>query len=110
MTDKRLKIASFVTQGLYSLACVADIALCLLYRVYWDTASGRMLADVAGYLAGALILLPVLPALLAINVNLAVRDREHRGWWIAWTIISAVLYGVSFLAAAVVFVYSTGGV
>ena len=48
--EKRLKIASFVIQGLYSLVCVADILLCLLYRVHWDTVWGGMLADIAMHL------------------------------------------------------------
>mgnify|MGYP002511389851 CR=1 FL=1 len=64
MTDKRLKIASFITQGVYMLACAADIVMCLMYRMCWDTPSGRILADAAMYLTCDLALLPVLPALL----------------------------------------------
>lgn len=108
--EKRLKIASFVIQGLYSLVCVADILLCLLYRVHWDTASGRMLADIAMHLTCCLTLLPVLPALLALNICLAVRNKKHRGRWIAWTVLSAMLCVASFIAAVVMFVSSTGGV
>lgn len=108
--EKRLKIASFVIQGLYSLVCVADILLCLLYRVHWDTASGRMLADIAMHLTCCLNLLPVLPALLALNICLAVRNKKHRGRWIAWTVLSAMLCVASFIAAVVMFVSSTGGV
>ena len=110
MTDKRLKNASFITQGLYSLACVADIVLCLLYRVHWDTASGRMLADIAMHLTCCLTLLPVLPALLVLNICLAVRNKKHRGRWIAWTVLSAMLCVASFIAAVVMLVSSTGGV
>ena len=110
MTDKRLKTASFVIQSLYSLACVADIVLCLLYRMYWDTASGRMLADIALHLTSCLTLLPVLPALLVLNICLAVRNKKHRGRWIAWTVVSVILCVIFFVAAAVVFVSSTGGV
>ena len=46
MTDKRLKIASFITQGVYMLACAADIVMCLMYRMCWDTPSGRILAEI----------------------------------------------------------------
>ncbi len=110
MTDKRLKTASFILQGLYSLACVADIVLCLLYRVHWEADSGRMLADTAGHLTSWLALLPVLPALLALNICLAVRNKKHRGRWIAWMVLSAMLCVASFVAAGVMFVSSTGGV
>ena len=108
--EKRLKIASFVIQGLYAFACVADILLCLLYRVHWDTASGRMLADIAMHLTCCLTLLPVLPALLVLNICLAVRNKKHRGRWIAWTVLSAMLCVASFIAAVVMLVSSTGGV
>ena len=110
MTDKRLKIASFITQGVYMLACAADIVMCLMYRMCWDTPSGRILADAAMYLTCDLALLPVLPALLILNICIAVRDREHRGRWILWTVVSAILCVVSCLAASVMFVSSTGGV
>lgn len=110
MTDKRLKIASFIAQGVYMLACAADIMMCLMYRLCWDTPFGRILANAARYLTCDLALLPVLPALLVLNICIAVRDKEHRGRWILWTVVSAILGVVSCLAAAVMFVSSTGGV
>ena len=64
MIDNHLKIASFITQGVYMLACAADIMMCLMYRLCWDTPFGRILADAAMYLTCDLALLPVLPALL----------------------------------------------
>ena len=110
MIDKHLKIASFITQGVYMLACAADIMMCLMYRLCWNTPSGRILANAAGYLTCDLALLPVLPALLILNICIAVRNRGHRGRWILWTVVSAILCVVSCLAASVMFVSSTGGV
>ena len=110
MTSKGMKLASFVTQSAYSIACVADIVMCWLYRIWCDTPSGRILADAAMHLTCALVLFPVLPALLALNICIAVRERERRGRWILWSLVSAILCALFCLAAIVVFVSSTGGV
>ncbi len=113
MKNKRLEISSLIIQSIYSILCLIDIVLCLVYRSNYDSSIGRTLAYFVLDFTGVLFVLPAM--LIGTILNFcALRKRRLDGMprkgWIIWTILSPVVYIVCFLVALMVFVATTGGV
>lgn len=115
MNKRILKTISFTLQGLYSVACIVNVLLCILYRFNFDTSFGRKYAyfalDVTGILT--LILIPVILISLILNI-LAMPEKEkkkkERFYWFFWIICSPCVYIISFIVSATLLVAMTGGV
>ncbi|MBQ8638043.1 MAG: hypothetical protein IJ468_02615 [Lachnospiraceae bacterium] len=109
---KKLRISSFVLQGIYTVFCILDIMICLLYYFNFDHSLGRQCADFVLDLTGNLFLIAMPVGIL---LNLLARppkqpDKTPRRRWILWTIISSCIYLIFGLAALLIFVVTTGGV
>jgi len=113
MTKKYLRLSSFAVQGIYSILCILDVIICLIYKQNFDTALGSKCAYWALDLTGILIMLPALPIGIILNI-LAMPPKQiettNRKRWIIWMIISPCLYLLFFFFAVCVFVATTGGV
>jgi len=111
---KAHKVFLFI-QGIYSISCLLEANLCLVYQsidkaVYGDILMIFML----------LLLLPIaslfiaLPASLILNIQLVIakyKEKAHRRiFWLIWTFLSPILYFVCFWFAGGLFVTATGGV
>ena len=107
------RISSFILQCLYSVFCVLDIIICLVYYHSFDTVLGDNCAQLALRLTGILFFVPVMPVGIILNI-LAIPPRQPEGKdrkrWITWTILSPVLYLLFYFLVICVFVATTGGV
>lgn len=112
MNKRILKTISFTLQGLYSVACIVNVLLCILYRFNFDTSFGRKYAyfalDVMGILT--LILIPVILISLILNI-LAMPGKEvKKKGRFCWIICSPSLYIISFIVSGALLVVMTGGI
>ena len=108
-----LKKIGFKLQGSYLFLCLAEILLCVLYLIFHDTAVGSICADIAFPLILALLIVPFMPVSLFWNIRVlcAVKnDRVQRKKQLVLTIVSPILYILSWSVACIVFVLSTGGI
>ena len=113
MINKRLRTISVVIQILYTVACLTDIVICLLYLGSYDTAFGRACADLALDFTCALFLIPALPVSLVLNICARSENKEEHprvDRWLLWTVLSPVAYVASFVIALGIFISITGGV
>lgn len=110
MNKRILKTISFTIQGLYSIVCIVNILICILYRFNYDTSFGGKCAyfalDVMGI--SALILIPAILISLILNI-LAIPEKEKLHWFF-WIICSPCVYIMSFIVSGTLFVAMTGGV
>lgn len=111
--NKRIKkTISFTLQGLYSIMCMANVLLCILYRFNFDTSFGSKCAyfalDVMGI--SALILIPVILISLILNILAMPRKEVKEKGRFCWIVCSPCLYIISFIVSGTFLVVMTGGV
>ena len=112
---KIAKTTSFVLQTVYSVICLFEVIVCLIYRSTYDTKLGEILASVALFnilpIAAIVIALPTSLVLNIIKTVSCYKEKSTwRNLWLIWTIISPILYFFLFAFAAYIFVVTTGGV
>ncbi len=113
--QKRLKLVSFITQGVYSFLCVLNIIIGILYFYNFDTAFGKKCSDVVLALSSVLFLELIPFVLISLICYLFARpdkqaEKKERVVRIAWMIASPCLYFVCFFISIVVAIMLTGGV
>lgn len=113
MKSRKTEIASIVLQSLYCVFCIIDIVFCIIYRRNYDNSVGNICASFALDLTVILFLVPAMPICIALNISALNKRRAegtaHRGW-LAWTIISPIIYIVCCLISVGVLISMTGGV
>lgn len=101
------KRISLSLQLCYAMACVAVLGLCWGYVEN----PGRVLADWLMCLTCLLLVFPAMPVSLVLNIRvLRGMSQGKRGRWLAWTILSPVVYILLWLMVCCTFVSVTGGV
>ena len=113
MKNKRIEISSLIVQCIYGILCLIDIILCLVYRGNYGSSYGRTLAYFVLDYTCVLFFLPAMPVGIILNLCALSKRRlegQSRKGWLAWTILSPVVFIACFLAAEMVFVATTGGV
>ena len=111
---KKLALSSIIIQGVYCVACLLNIVICLVYKSAYTTEIGRLCADIALPLTGILSIIPAMP--ISFIFNLCAKPRKESNTprcnrlWITWTVLSPILYIVIWVTMVCVFVYATGGV
>ena len=113
--QKRLKLVSFITQGVYSFLCVLNIIIGILYFYNFDTAFGKTCSDVVLALSSVLFLELIPFVLISVISYLFARpdkkaEKKERVAWITWMIASPCLYFICFFISIVVAIMLTGGV
>ena len=106
---------SLVLQGVFSLACILEVILCMIYRNNYKTDFGRSCAYIALDLTGYILLFLViaLPLSFVLNVIALYHNEQLQKkccFWKLWIVISLVLFVLFWIISVVVFVNSTGGV
>ena len=109
-TKSTLKIASFVIQGLYTLACIIMMVLSGIFHNSLSTDIALELLDVLLSMAVWLCFIPAMPVSLILNIlafpkGEGNREKTH---WLIWIISSPVLYIAVFVVSVTVFLSSTG--
>ena len=115
MKKRISRIISLIIQGIFSLVCILNVILCMIYRQSFDTDIGKRLADIALDLTGYLFLLFViaLPISLVLNIMALCRNDEpqkKRRRQKLWAVLSPVFYILFWIISLVVFIATTGGI
>ena len=108
-TKSTLKIASFVIQGLYTLACIVMMILSGVFHNALGTKLAYELLDVLINMSVWLCVIPAMPVSLVLNIlafpkGEGNREKTH---WLIWIISSPVLYIAVFVVSVMVFLSST---
>ena len=102
-----MKRISLALQAGYAIACAMVLGLCLGYLENPD----RVLADWLMNLTCLLLVFPAMPVSLVLNIRvLRGMSQGKRGKWLAWTILSPVVYILLWSIVCATFVGVTGGV
>lgn len=110
---KRLKVSSFVIQGVFSFGCLANIILCLLHQANYDSELGRACAHIALPLTGVLFFMMIAFGITSSILNLMVFHKESgdkRRSMLIWVIASPIIYIVLWFISLGVFMVTTGGI
>lgn len=103
-------------QGIYSIICLLEVSLCLIYQ---SIDKAAIYADILSFFMLLLILptasiLIVLPTNLIHNIQLVIAKYKEKAprciFWLIWTFLSPILYCACFWIAGGLFVAVTGGV
>ena len=101
------KRISLSLQLCYAMACAVVLGLCWGYVEN----PGRVLADWLMNLTCLLLVFPAMPVSLVLNIRvLRGMSQGKRGKWLAWTILSPVVYILLWSIVCATFVGVTGGV
>ena len=105
-------LSSAIIQGVYSVFCLLNIALCLIYKGTHATEMGSLCASIALNLTGILSIVPAMPISLFFHIcarpqtdNALIRRR-----WLTQTVFSPILYVILWGIMIIVFVATTGGI
>lgn len=112
LTKKKLILISAVIQGIFSVACLFNIVICLIYQSVYNTEMGRLLAEIALHLPFILFIIPAMPVSIVLNICAKPKQENKtlRVRWLTWTVLSPILYVVIYFIMLGVFISSTGGV
>ena len=112
MSKKRSFWISVVIQGVFFAACLLNVAICLIYQSSYDTEMGGLFAEIALHLTGILLLIPILPIVIVLNIcaKPPKDNKTTRVRWLTWNILSPILYVVMCFITLGVFISTTGGV
>ena len=112
---KLLKLSSIIVQWLYSAVCILEAILCLIYQGTDASFSREILSFfmVLLLLPSAFVIPPMITSLV-FNVQEVISSYKEKSrtcfLWLAWTILSPIIYFTYSFLACGIFVDVTGGV
>ena len=110
--EKPFRISAIV-QGVYSIVCLINVVLCLVYANAYHTESGRFCAELSLHLTFLLFIIPAMPISTALNIGTMPSKKADPTRYtrrLLWTILSPILYVVTWLITLCVWMSTTGGV
>ena len=115
MTKPQIKSISLIIQGIYSVFCLFEIILCLVYRGSHDTEIGSVCAEMALHLIFFLFLFLLFAMPISFTLNILARphkedSRSRCVGWLSWIIVSPILYIILWTISLGVWISITGGI